>query len=264
MQKLLQAATGFETKLRIVVIFQSSTNDALSFEDNPMVSCLRQPPMGASRARNIGLAIALTCCDRVIFADCRTIYTRSFCYNVFTDQAKAAAVWVGNVEWQNIAGAEHLQKGERQSLRAIDIAYSGFLWRCVFSADVLRGHHFDESIGPGAGGRIIAGEDSLFMASVIVENRLESVTFCPSAMVTRLERPRMAAKQAAYAFGAGVRLGRMLRLPFSTSQRFRLAWLGAGFLVRTAMWLAARDQAKRSRGRDRLRGLVDGLCMQPA
>lgn len=217
------------------------------------------PAAGASAARNVGLERALTCAGRVMFVDCRTLLSRQFCRAAFSKNAQQASLWCGNVSWSQIAGADHLPSPTRTLVDPVHIAYEGFLWRCVFHTEIVKNCRFREDIGPGTSSRIQSGEDCLFMRDVIFQNTLRGGVFDGGATIERLPRPDVSAKEQRYAYGAGYRVGQLLRTPFSLKQWGFLAQRSVTFLLRSLQLRLSLNHKRRIIGSDRLDGLMAGL-----
>ena len=258
-EALLANASDKSHEFRVIVVFQSRLGSIRHFSPHPLVEYIIVQPCSASAARNIGFFAAQANARRVIFADCRTIYTRSFCLAVFSDKAKQSPLWLGYVDWSSHAGTQAMSSRHGRTIPAIDLAYAGFMWRCVVRANLLTTQPFDESIGPGTNSRIKSGEDCLLASSIIIAHGIQSIPIDATAHIDRLPRPDVSDKMADYAFGAGYRLGRMIRMPFLFTQQVRLAIWCIRFLGGTARLILSENIVQRSTGWKRLSGLGNGL-----
>lgn len=247
--------------LCLVVLQVESGSKATLSTEHRSIDIIITEPRGASAARNIGLEAVINRASRIMFVDCRTILSASFCQGVFSDAARSAPVWIAQVNWQNMAGVAY---AKLRGVKLIDVAYAGFLWRCVFQAELLVGCRFDERIGPGTESRIQAGEDCLFMRDVIIKNGLRQAVHCRDAVIDRLPRPDVSSKLQRYAFGMGYRMGLLLRTPFSIGQRLALVRYFIYFTLRSLQFLCSHSIDQREIGAKRIGGLVHGFCLLPS
>lgn len=221
------------------------------------VELILTPPRGVSAARNLGLDRVRSCARQVMFADSATIPSTAFIRAAQAMDSDPAPVWLANVDWNLIAGAEHLAGSpHRANADPVVVAYQGFLWRCVFKVKALSECRFLEEIGPGASGRIQSGEDCIFLADVIERHQVRSIPFLSDASLERLPRENITRKKEIYAYGSGYRAANLLLRDFSVRQKMRLILRISFFLLQSLKNIASSESQI---GKDRILGFCAGI-----
>jgi hypothetical protein len=168
-----------------------------------------EPPC-LSVARNTGIDIAIEkSCTHIYFHDISVTLTSAFVDCVVRaitlDDLPFQAQPSFSVETECDVALYSTNIAPAQAFRVKPVfpAFNTYIWTYLFPVKVILGHRFNESIGPGATSDFLAGEDLLFLNSVLrdLDFMVYTSSLCP--VVRHPPRTKDDPKHLIYARGQG-------------------------------------------------------------